>query len=104
MAPDNSCPLALQLKTLKEKLEGDACAVAMLEALGGIIDDICTDVCVSVHRWHRLDLLGLGQKDGKAVFSSSPVPPSLCSPSQFVPRCFCFPSRSQGGKGKCRGV
>lgn len=56
--------LRLQLKELKQKLESDACAVAMLWALGGIIDELCTDVCLSVHRRHRFDLLGLDMQNG----------------------------------------
>jgi len=46
-----------KLEGLKKHLAGEVCATATVDALGDIVDEMCIDVCVEVHRWNRLGML-----------------------------------------------
>lgn len=46
-----------KLEVLKKHLEGERFAKATVAALGDMVDEMCIDVCIEVHRWHRLGVL-----------------------------------------------
>ncbi|KAJ1469759.1 hypothetical protein T484DRAFT_1850514 [Baffinella frigidus] len=54
-----------KLEGLKTHLAGEVCAKATVDALGDIVDEMCIDVCVEVHRWHRLGMLVFDSTDAK---------------------------------------
>jgi hypothetical protein len=54
-----------KLEGLKTHLAKDVCAKATVDALGDIVDEMCIDVCVEVHRWHRLGMLVFDSVDTK---------------------------------------
>ncbi len=52
-----------QLQQLKTHLQRDKYANLTLDILSTIVDDLCTDVCVDVHRSLKMDLLYVSSSD-----------------------------------------